>query len=292
MTAETPENRPPGEDIETQVATALAEDFGTGDITAAIIPANTMAKARVVSREPAIICGSAWFDSVYRQLDESVVVDWEIEDGEAVGANKVVCNLRGPARALLSGERSALNFLQHLSAIATKTRRYVNAVRGTQARILDTRKTTPCLRSAQKYAVNCGGGKNHRMGLYDMILIKENHILAGGSITSAVETARQQNPKVKIEVETESLDEVQEALDADADIIMLDNFDLPQMRKAVALVDHRSKIEASGGIHLDTVRAIAETGVDYISVGALTKDIRSIDLSMRFVLETQEEDRR
>lgn len=286
MVAEKPKNSPPFEDIESRVAMALAEDLGTGDITAAVIPENTLAKARVISREPAIICGIMWFDTVYRQLDASVSVDWEVDDGEAVGANKVVCSLKGSARALLSGERTALNFLQQLSAIATKTRRYVNALRGTRTKILDTRKTIPCLRSAQKYAVDCGGGKNHRMGLYDMILIKENHILAKGSIASAVETARQQNPSVKIEVETETLDEVQQALNAGADIIMLDNFDINQMRKAVALVDRRSKLEASGGIHLDTVRAIAETGVDYISVGALTKDIQSIDLSMRFVLET------
>lgn len=287
MKAEMTENQPSDKELEARVTAALAEDIGTGDLTAAIIRADTVARARVICREPAILCGRAWFDAVFRQLDAAIRIDWEVNDGDAVGVDAVLCYLHGPARAMLSGERTALNFLQNLSATATETHRYANVVRGTGAQILDTRKTIPCLRSAQKYAVSCGGGKNHRMGLYDMILIKENHILASGSIATAVETARRQNPNVMIEVETETLEEMKQALNAGADIIMLDNFDLASMREAVTLVNHRCNLEASGGVNLDTVRAIAETGVDYISVGALTKDIRSIDLSMRFVLETK-----
>jgi nicotinate-nucleotide pyrophosphorylase (carboxylating) len=275
----------PTEDIAARVATALEEDIGSGDITASIIPEYVTAKAELISRESAVVCGCAWFNAVFRQLEPSISIQWYAEDGDPVSPNHTLCKLTGPARAILSGERTALNFLQSLSSTATQTRRYVNAIRGTQARILDTRKTIPCLRSAQKYAVACGGGKNHRMGLYDMILIKENHIVSAGSITAAVQTARRQQPNVKIEVETETFDEIQQALNAGADMIMLDNFDLPKLREAVALVAHRTILEASGGISLDNVRAIAETGVDYISIGALTKNTQAVDLSMRFVLE-------
>jgi nicotinate-nucleotide pyrophosphorylase (carboxylating) len=276
----------PIEDIETRVTTALEEDIGSGDITASLIPEHVTARADLISRESAVVCGCAWFNEVFRQLDPSISIHWHVEDGDPVRPNHTLCNLTGPARAILCGERTALNFLQHLSSTATQTRRYVNAIRGTQAKILDTRKTIPCLRSAQKYAVACGGGKNHRMGLYDMILIKENHIVSAGSITLAVQAARRHEMEVKIEVETETLDETQQALDAGADIIMLDNFGLADLRKAVALVQHRTTLEASGGINLDNVRAIAETGVDYISVGALTKNTQAVDLSMRFLLET------
>ncbi|MCP4406525.1 MAG: carboxylating nicotinate-nucleotide diphosphorylase [Gammaproteobacteria bacterium] len=279
----------PIEDISTQIAAALAEDLGSGDITADLIPESVAASARVISRDSAVICGCAWFNAVFKQLDESIVITWEVQDSDAVGPKQTLCHLQGPARAILSGERIALNFLQTLSSTATQTRRYVNAVRGTGAKILDTRKTIPGFRTAQKYAVNCGGGKNHRMGLYDMFLIKENHIISTGSIAAAVKTARQRHPQIKIEVETETLDELQQALNASADIIMLDNFDLTTLRKAVALVQHRVKLEASGGVNLDSVRSIAETGVDYISVGALTKDIHAIDLSMRFEFESPDD---
>lgn len=264
------------------VARALAEDLGGGDLTAALIPESAQAVATVISREPAVICGTAWFDETFRQLDPAIGVDWLTADGDRVGPEQVLCTVRGPARTVLSGERTALNFLQTLSGTATVVRRYVDAVAGTGAEILDTRKTLPGLRQAQKYAVRCGGGRNHRQGLYDAVLIKENHILAAGSITLAVTAARNLHPGVLLEVEVENLTELTEALVVAPDVIMLDNFDLEAMARAVALTAGRVKLEASGNVNLDTVRAIAATGVDYISIGGLTKDLKAVDLSMRF----------
>ncbi|HWG77418.1 MAG TPA: carboxylating nicotinate-nucleotide diphosphorylase [Steroidobacteraceae bacterium] len=272
-------------DLFEQVARALLEDVGSGDVSAQLIPAERQGRAQVISREAAILCGAAWFDEVFRQLEPRIGVRWHFQDGAQVRANAVLCELAGPARALLTGERTALNFLQLLSATATVTARYVQAVAGTRCRILDTRKTIPGLRTAQKYAVRCGGGSNHRMGLYDMVLIKENHIAAAGSITAAVAAARQQSPGRRVEVETETLEQLREALDARADVVLLDNFSVGRMHDAVALNAahaHPAQLEASGGVSLQTLREIAETGVDYISVGALTKHIAAIDLSMRF----------
>ncbi len=269
-------------DIQDTVATALAEDLGAGDITAELVPARASAGARVISREPAVVCGTAWFDEVFRQVDPRVEILWQVRDGEAVTPGQTLCTLLGPARALLSGERTALNFLQMLSGTATQARRYADAVAGTGAAVLDTRKTIPGLRQAQKYAVRCGGCKNHRLGLFDAILIKENHILAAGSIGRAVSTARANHPGVLLEVEVENVEELREALEARPDIVMLDNFALDDLRRAVAINAGRTKLEASGNVSLETVRAIAETGVDHVSTGNLTKDVRAIDLSMRF----------
>ncbi|ACL71889.1 Nicotinate-nucleotide diphosphorylase (carboxylating) [Thioalkalivibrio sulfidiphilus HL-EbGr7] len=277
-----PPAAPSAELIREQVRLALVEDVGSGDVTAALIPEDAIAHAHVLCRVPAVVCGSAWFDEAFAQLDPRVVVGWHVAEGEQVEADTRLCSLRGPARALLTGERTALNFLQLLSATATATRAYVDAAAGTGARILDTRKTLPGLRVAQKYAVACGGGRNHRLGLYDAVLIKENHIHAAGSIAAAVETARRTAPGLMVEVETETLDEVDQALAAGADVIMLDDFPLERMREAVGRVAGRVKLEASGGVSLDTVKAIAETGVDYISVGSITKDVVAVDLSMRF----------
>jgi nicotinate-nucleotide pyrophosphorylase (carboxylating) len=269
-------------DPSSAVALALAEDIGGGDLTAALIAAATRAEATVISRESAVLCGTAWFNEVFRHLDPSIRVTWQVQDGERIHTDQLLCLLQGPARTLLSGERTALNFLQTLSATATAARRYADAVAGTRAAILDTRKTLPGLRLAQKYAVRCGGCQNHRLGLFDAILIKENHILAAGSITQAITQARRLHPGITLEVEVENLDELAEALAAQPDIVMLDNFELDTLRQAVIQVDGRVKLEASGNVNLDTVRAIAETGVDYISVGSLTKDLKAIDLSMRF----------
>jgi nicotinate-nucleotide pyrophosphorylase (carboxylating) len=248
------------------------------------VPADQQVRARVLAREAAVICGQAWFDEVYRQLDPAVSIEWLARDGERIEAEAVLCRVAGPARAVLSGERTALNFLQTLSATATETRRYVDAVAGTHCRILDTRKTLPGLRQAQKYAVRCGGGRNHRMGLYDMVLIKENHILAAGSIAAAVGTARRLSPGVAVEVEVESLAELDQAFDAGADLVMLDELSPEDMREAVRRRDAltaRTQLEASGGVSLETVRHIAETGVDFVSIGGLTKHVAAIDLSMR-----------
>ncbi len=264
------------------VALALAEDVGSGDLTAALIPEQAQAEATVISRENAVLCGTAWFDAVFRQLDPGVTVAWQATDGERVAPDQLLCTLRGPSRVLLTGERTALNFLQLLSATATLARRYADCVAGTGATILDTRKTLPGLRLAQKYAVRCGGCQNHRIGLFDAVLIKENHIMAAGSIGKAIATARHLHPGVKVEVEVESLAELAEALQAQPDIIMLDNFDRAGMVEAVRITAGRVKLEASGNVNFDTVRAIAETGVDYISIGGLTKDVRAVDLSMRF----------
>jgi nicotinate-nucleotide pyrophosphorylase (carboxylating) len=271
-------------DLSEQVSRALREDIGTGDLTARLIPAGTRARALVRCREPAVLCGTAWFDETFRQLDPAVQIRWFLAEGAAVAADTVLCQLEGPARALLTGERTALNFVQLLSATATLAQRYVAAVAGTGCRILDTRKTVPGLRSAQKYAVRCGGASNHRQGLYDLVLIKENHIAAAGSIRAAVAAAREQAAGVRIEVETEDLPQVNEAIEARADIVMLDNFSLEQLCAAVALnraQTHPLLLECSGGVTLANVRQIAETGVDYISIGAITKHIAAIDLSMR-----------
>jgi nicotinate-nucleotide pyrophosphorylase (carboxylating) len=277
---------PPPEALIRDVTAALAEDVGSGDRTAALIPAQRQGRATVVTREAAVLCGRPWFDEVFRQVDPTVVVTWQAVDGEHVDPGQLLCGLEGPARALLTGERSALNFLQLLSGTATETQRYVQAIDGLACRILDTRKTLPGLRQAQKYAVRCGGGRNHRIGLYDGILIKENHIVAAGSIKAAVAAARKQRTKVPVEVEVESLDELRQALDAGADMALLDEFSLEDLRTAVELSrEHANgpiRLEASGGISLESLRSIAETGVDFISVGALTKHVRAIDLSMRF----------
>ena len=276
-------SRPPS-DLADQVARELREDLGPGDITAGLIPAHTRARAHVLCRQSAVLCGAAWFDETFRQLDPLVAVRWHFHDGAQIAADSILCELEGSARSLLTGERTALNFLQLLSGTASVTQRYVAAVAGTSCRILDTRKTIPVLRSAQKYAVRCGGGTNHRLGLYDMVLIKENHIAAAGSIAAAIAAARRDAPGVRVEVEAETLDQLRQALDAHADIVMLDNFALEDVRAAVALNRSHARpllLECSGGVDLGTLRAIAETGVDYISVGSLTKHLTAIDLSMR-----------
>ena len=270
----------PSDFVET-VQRALAEDIGSGDITAQLIEANTLAHAQVISRERAVLCGTAWFEEVFRQLPSQVQITWQVQDGETINPNQLLCNLKGPVRALLEGERTALNFLQLLSGTATQAQQYVKAISGTHARILDTRKTLPGLRRAQKYAVQCGGGTNHRMGLYDAFLIKENHILAAGSITKAIVAARRYAPNLPVEVEVETLEQIKEVRFAGADSLLLDNFTIPQLREAVIFVQGKVKLEASGGVTIETIRAIAETGVDFISVGAITKNVQAIDLSMR-----------
>jgi nicotinate-nucleotide pyrophosphorylase (carboxylating) len=271
-------------DIEETVRRALAEDVGAGDVTAALIPADTRAEAQVVTREDAVLCGTAWFDEVFRQLDSRIRARWNAKDGDAIGANQILCTLNGPARALLTGERTALNFLQLLSGTATRTRQYVAAIRGTRTAVLDTRKTVPGLRRAQKYAVACGGGQNHRMGLYDAILIKENHIAAAGSIAAALRAARDLAPQgVAVEIEVENLEQLRAALAAGAERVLLDNFDLKTLPAAVNEARGRAKLEASGGVSLSNIRAIAETGVDYISVGDVTKNIKAVDLSLRLL---------
>lgn len=273
--------------IRDQVQNALIEDVGDGDLTANLIPENAHSEATVICRESAVICGCGWFEQVFALLDESIQVEWTVSDGEKVEPNQLLCILSGPSRALLTGERTALNFLQTLSGTATLTRRYVEAVAGTRVKILDTRKTVPGLRRAQKYAVTCGGGTNHRMGLYDGVLIKENHIAAAGSIANAVTQARHQAPPhIPVEVEVEDLHEVREALAAGADILLLDNIEPATLREAVAITAGQARLEASGGITLETIREIAETGVDYISIGELTKHLRAVDLSMRFTSKT------
>lgn len=270
-----------GAEIESNVRRALAEDIGTGDITAQLIPAERLAHASVITRERAVISGSAWVDGVFRQLDPRVAVHWQVVDGEQVEAGRVLFQLEGPARALLSGERTALNFLQTLSGVATRCRHYADLVEDTGVRLLDTRKTLPGLRLAQKYAVTCGGCHNHRIGLYDAFLIKENHIAACGGIAEAIAAAHRIAPGKPVEVEVESLGELEQALAAGVDIVMLDELSLDDMRTAVVINAGRAKLEASGGISDETLRSIAETGVDYISIGALTKHVQAIDLSMR-----------
>ncbi len=276
----------PPDDVADIVRLALAEDIGPGDVTADLIPASTVAQAEVICREQAALCGQPWFDEVYHQLSKDVDVRWKYKDGDSVAPDAVVCHIGGPARAVLSGERTALNFLQNLSATATAARQYVEAVEETDCKVLDTRKTIPGLRSAQKYAAACGGATNHRMGLYDAILIKENHIAAAGSVTAAIEAARKQHEGLPVEIEVESSDELLEALTAGADRLLLDNFPLDDLRRAVTLTREtapRTLLEASGGIELATVGRVAETGVDFVSVGAITKSVEAIDFSMRFL---------
>ena len=269
-------------DIVAVVRNALDEDIRGGDITAQLIDADTQASAVVVCREPAILCGTAWFQTTFVQLDNRCSVSWKRHDAEWIGPNDVICELEGPARALVTGERTALNFLQTLSGSATTTRRYADALSGTNVVLLDTRKTIPGLRSAQKYAVLCGGGNNHRIGLFDGVLIKENHIAAAGSITRAIAQMRSQFTDISIEIEIESIIELEQAITAGADVLLLDNFSIDELREAVNLTDERAKLEASGGIEFEGIRAVAETGVDFISIGALTKHLKAIDFSMRF----------
>jgi len=265
------------------VRLALAEDVGSGDATAALVPNQAM-KARVICREGAVLCGRPWFDAVFRELDPMIEVHWAAEEGERLASNQLVCELAGPAPQLLTGERTALNFLQTLSGTATLTRRYVDAVAGTRARIFDTRKTLPGLRLAQKYAVRCGGGHNQRLGLFDAILVKENHIAAAGGLALAIETARVRHPDLPLQVEVETLAQLDEALALGVTAILLDNFDLPGLREAVDLRDargSRAELEASGGIALENVAGIAATGVDRISIGSLTKHVQAVDYSLR-----------
>jgi len=275
--------------IQRNVRDALAEDIGGGDLTAALIDPGELAGATIIARQSLVLAGHPWATEVFRQLDETVLVDWYIEDGERAEKDDVICKLVGPARALLSGERTALNFLQTLSATATTTANYVAVIENTGTRLLDTRKTIPGLRHAQKYAVRCGGGENHRTGLFDAILIKENHIRSAGGITAALQRAREVDGDVLVEVEVESIEELKEALDAGASRILLDNFSLPDLREAVRRNAEygyvRAELEASGNVTLDTVRQIADTGVDYISTGALTKNIHAVDLSMLFRID-------
>jgi nicotinate-nucleotide pyrophosphorylase (carboxylating) len=269
-------------EIARNVAVSLAEDVGSGDLTARLISSKAQARATVISREAAVVCGTAWFDATFAALSPAATVLWHVRDGDFVSPGQALCDVLAPARALLTAERTGLNFLQLLSATATATRRYVDAIAGTRARIVDTRKTLPGLRLAQKYAVAVGGGLNHRVGLYDGILVKENHIIAAGGVTRAVKAAQTLAPHgVFVEIEVETLSELQAALDAGANMILLDNMDLDDMREAVQLAAGRAQLEASGGVNLESVRAIAETGVDRISIGSLTKDIKAIDLSLR-----------
>ncbi|MGR8919923.1 MAG: carboxylating nicotinate-nucleotide diphosphorylase [Gammaproteobacteria bacterium] len=276
-----PDNLVPPADVTAIVTRALAEDIGDGDVTASLIPADKQCHAEVVCREDAIIAGRPWFDAVYAELDRAVIVSWAVAEGERVAPGAVVCAIDGPARAIVTGERTALNFLQTLSATATVTRRYVDALAGSNTVILDTRKTLPGLRTAQKYAVRCGGGSNHRMGLYDAVLIKENHIAAAGSVDAAIRRIREARPELRIEVEVENMTELGEALDAGADRVLLDNFDLDGIRAATAAAAGRAAVEISGGIELDDLPPLGGTGADFVSVGALTKHVRAIDFSMR-----------
>jgi nicotinate-nucleotide pyrophosphorylase (carboxylating) len=273
-------------DIVEVVRRALAEDLGAGDLTAMVIPEGAWLRARVISREAAVICGTAWFEAVFRELDADAEIAWQAGDGDSVASNEVLCELRGLARALLTGERTALNFLQVLSGTATHARRYADQVADLPVKILDTRKTLPGLRSAQKYAVACGGCHNHRRGLYDGVLIKENHLHVLGSVQTAVHAARARFPDLLVEVEVENLGQLTQALESGAHIVLLDNFSLDELREAVRVSAGRAKLEASGGITLTNLRDYALTGVDYISIGALTKDIRAIDLSLRFTDDT------
>ncbi|MGN1393323.1 MAG: carboxylating nicotinate-nucleotide diphosphorylase [Succinivibrionaceae bacterium] len=275
------------EDISNSVSLALKEDLGgvldpSLDITAQLIPADHINKAHVITREEGVFCGKAWVEEVYKQLGNTVEINWFVKDGDLVSPGQELFNLQGPARTLLTAERTTLNFVQTLSGVATVVASYIKEMEGTDCVLLDTRKTIPGLRTALKYAVVAGGGHNHRIGLFDAYLIKENHIMACGGIKEAVETARKLNPGKKVEVEVENLDELQQALDAQSDIIMLDNFDIPTMKEAVKLTNHRAKLEISGNVNLSTIGLYAKIGVDYISVGALTKNVKAMDLSMRF----------
>lgn len=280
--AELPQSLP--EDLGQQVTTALREDVGDGDVTANLVPVRQRVRGRVITREPMILCGVAWVEATFRQLDPQIRLAWQVEEGAHADPNQTLFTVEGLARPILTGERTALNFLQLLSATATVARRYVDAVAGTGCTILDTRKTIPGLRTAQKYAVHCAGAQNHRLGLYDMVLIKENHIAAAGSLSKAIAAARRSAPRLKVETEVENLQQLEEALVAHPDIVLLDNFTLADLRTAVSRNRHSGvpvKLEASGGVNLESVRAIAETGVDFISVGSITKHVQAIDLSMR-----------
>jgi nicotinate-nucleotide pyrophosphorylase (carboxylating) len=269
--------------FEANLLAALLEDVGTGDLTGQLVPEDTRVKARVLVREEAVLCGAPWFEGVMRALDHSIRIEWNYAEGDLMEANSIVCMIDAPPRSLLTAERSALNFMQLLSGVATATRKYVEVVAGTNARILDTRKTVPGLRQAQKYAVRVGGGQNQRMALYDGILIKENHIAAAGGVTQALKAAEQLGAGVPVQVEVETLAQLEEALAAGAKSVLLDNFDLDKMRDAVRINAGRALLEASGGVNMGTVRAIAETGVDRISIGALTKDVRAVDYSLRII---------
>ena len=274
---------PPPEVVRDDVRRALEEDVGSGDCTAHLVPREQELHTRVISRESAVLSGTAWFDETFRQLGPGVTVDWHAADGDRIEPGLAVCEVRGAARSVLTGERTALNFLQTLSGTATATRRYVDAIAGTGATVLDTRKTLPGLRRAQKYAVRCGGGSNHRIGLFDAILVKENHIAAAGSIRAAVDKAQQRYPGLLLEVEVEDLDQLGQAFEAGAQRVLLDNFPLERLREAVYRYKGRIGLEASGGIELDSIRAVAETGVDFISIGGITKHVRAVDFSMRYV---------
>ena len=278
-------NPPDTASIASDVDRAFAEDLGRGDATASLLPADAIASGQLTCREDAVIAGIPWFDACMHKLDPDAQIDWHVSDGDRAKPGSIICNIRGNARAVVSAERSALNFLQMLSGTATTTAAYVAAVAGTNVRVLDTRKTVPGLRLAQKYAVRCGGGHNHRIGLYDAILVKENHIIAAGSIAAAVLAGRQLHPTLLLEVEVENLDELQQALDAGVDRIMLDNFTLPLMREAVAQAAGRVALEISGNVDLTTIGDYARTGVDFISVGALTKNVRALDLSLRLTIK-------
>lgn len=269
--------------FEANIIAAITEDVGTGDVTGRLVPAQEMVKAQVVVREAAVLCGAPWFEGVMTELDARIKIDWKYAEGDLMTADSVVCAIEAPARALLTAERPALNFLQLLSGVASATRRYVDVVAGTRAAILDTRKTLPGLRLAQKYAVRVGGGKNQRLALYDGILIKENHIAAAGGVTAAMHAALALQAGVSIQIEVENLVELQDALAAGATSVLLDNFSLENMRAAVELTAGRAILEASGGVNMDSVRAIAETGVDRISIGSLTKDVKATDYSLRII---------
>lgn len=269
--------------IRAEVRLAIEEDLGGADVTAALVPADARLAANVICREDAVLAGSAWFESVFAELDRSITVEWLKQDGDALGPDDEVCLVQGPARPVLTGERTALNFLQTLSGTATRTRAYVRAIEGTGCKVLDTRKTIPGLRQAQKYAVRCGGGWNHRLGLWDAILVKENHIAAAGSITAAVEAGHERHPGLLLEVEVETLEQLAEAVEAGAERALLDNFERDRLREAVQRFGGRIQLEASGNVTLETIREVADTGVNYVSVGDITKNLRAVDFSMRFL---------
>lgn len=283
---------PEHEIIAAQVRAALTEDVGSGDLTASLIPESAMARAQIIAREPAILCGTAWVEETFSQLSDQIRLNWQTEDGTGIKADQLLCEIEGPSAAILTGERTALNFLQLLSATATATRAFVDKLRGTNTKVVDTRKTIPGIRAAQKYAVLTGGGMNHRFGLYDAILIKENHILATGGIAAAMQSARQQHPDVTLQVEAENLQEVEQALAGNPDLILLDNFETHLLSRAVNMTrEHRRRggnpveLEASGNIDLNNVREIADTGVERVSIGGLTKHVHAVDLSLRFRAE-------
>ncbi len=280
---DSPNQPPPGQEVAADVSRALEEDLGEGDCTAALISEQATLETRVISRDGAVLCGRPWFEETFRQLQTNTRISWQADDGERIRPDREICRLKGPARALLSGERTALNFLQTLSGTATSARHYVDAIAGTGAVILDTRKTLPGLRLAQKYAVRCGGASNHRIGLFDAILIKENHISAAGSIATAVRAATRLYPALLLEVEVENLEQLEEAVDAGAQRVLLDNFSLGALERAAGRFKGKIELEASGGVDLGTVRAVAETGVDFISTGEMTKSVQAVDFSMRFV---------